>query len=191
MNGRLVQCLLVAVALALHNAGADPLQVGAIYTLTVTDVDQRQLSTSDGHVTLLCAVTRANQHDARAVGDRTPRLYYGDPKFRMITVVNLSSTLATFRSLMSRWIRHRLDLEGERLQDIYRSEHKDRNARQDIYVVADFSGEATTQLRVPLDAKKSNVFVFAPNGRLIAKWDRPPSAEDLASALERAGTETR
>jgi hypothetical protein len=35
------------------------------------------------------------------------------------------------------------------------------------------------------------VFVFAPNGRLIAKWDRPPSAEDLANALERAGNETR
>jgi hypothetical protein len=100
MKGRLVQCLLVA--LALHNAGAEPLQVGAIYTVTVTDVDQRQLSTSDGHVTLLCAVTRANQHDARAVGDRTPRLYYGDPKFRMITVVNLSSTLATFRILISK-----------------------------------------------------------------------------------------
>jgi hypothetical protein len=73
------------------------------------------------------------------------------------------------------------------LQAIYRDQGKDRTARQDIYVVADFSGEATAQFHVPLDAKKSDVFVFAPDGRLIAKWDRPPSSDDLANALERAG----
>lgn len=186
MNARVVQCLLVALAMQIARGGA--LQIGATYALSVGDVDQRRLSTADGHVTLLCAVTRANQHEARVVSDRVPRVYYGDPKFRMITVVNLSSTPAPFRGLLLRWIRHRLDLEGERLQSIYRAKGLNRNARQDIYVVADFTGDSTANFGVPSDAKKSNVFVFAPDGRLTAKWDRPPAADDLATALERAAT---
>jgi hypothetical protein len=189
MNARIAQCILLV--LALQAARGEPLQVAATYALKLTDLDRRQLSTADGHVTIVCVVTRANQHDARAVGDRVPRAYYGDPKFQMITIANLSSTLAPFRSLLLRWIQHRVDLEGERLQAIYHSERKNRDARQDIHLVADFTGEATGQVHVPLDAKKSSVFVFAPNGRLIAGWDHPPSADDLANALERANTVSR
>lgn len=187
MNARIVQCLLLALALQI--ARTEPLQVGGTYPLTVTDIDQHQLSTADGHVTVICAVTRANQHDARVVGDRVPRLYYGDPQFRMVTIVNLSHTLAPFRNLVLRWIRHRVDLEAERLQAIYRGKGSDRKARDDIYVVPDFSGEASARLGVPADAKKSNVFVFAPDGRLVAKWDRPPPADDLATALARAAAD--
>ena len=189
MNARIAQCILLA--LAWQTALAESLQVGATYALSVTDLDQRQLSTADGHVTLVCVVTRANQHDARAVGDRVPRAYYGDPKFRMITIANLSSTLAAFRGLVLRWILHRVDLEGERLQAIYQSEGKKRDARHDIHVVADFTGEVTGQFHVPLDAKKSSVFVFAPNGQLICGWDHPPPADDLANALERANSANR
>jgi hypothetical protein len=189
MNARLVQCLLLA--LALQMARAEPLQPGSTYALSVTDLDQRQLSTADGHVTVVCAITRANEQNARVVGDRIPRLYYGDPKFRMITIVDLSGTLAPLRPLVVAWIRHRLDLEGERLQAIYRGKGLDRNARQDIHVIADLTGEATAHFGVPPQAKKSNVFVFAPNGLLVAKWDRPPSADDFAAALERAGDALR
>lgn len=187
MNARIAQCLLLALALQI--ARATSLQIGSAYPFTLTDVDQHQLSTADGHVTLVCAITRANQHEARVVGDRVPRIYYGDPKLRMITIVDLSDTRRMFRPLILGWIRHRLDLEGERLQAIYRAKGVERNARQDIYVVADFTGETTTRFGVSPGPKKSNVFVFTPAGQLIAKWDRPPPPDELANALEHAANQ--
>lgn len=186
MNARLVQCLLLA--LAWQSAPAEPLAPGATYQIDLTDIDQRRLSTADGHVTLVCIVTRANQHDARVVADRVPRVCYGDPKFRMITIANLSSSFAALRPLLVRWIRHRVDLEADRLQAIYRARHLERNARQDVHVVADFTGEVAARFGAAMNAQKSSVFVFAPDGRLVAKWDRPPPPDDLASVLERAAT---
>ena len=64
------------------------LREGNNYPLTFTDVDRDQLSTADGHVTIITVLTRKDEDKAQAVGDRVPRIYYGDPKFRLITLVN-------------------------------------------------------------------------------------------------------
>src|SRR5204863_3242930 len=56
------------------------LRLGTVYPLTFTDVDQHQLSTSDGHVTIITVVTKKDEQKAQMVGDRVPRQYLGDPK---------------------------------------------------------------------------------------------------------------
>lgn len=184
MNARLVQCFFLAAALTA--ARAEPLQTGAPMRCTVIDVDQHPLSIADGHATVVTIINRANQHDARVVGNHVPRDYYGDPNFRLITVVNLKTPPA-FRRMLLSFIRHRLDLEAKRLAGIYKDRGVDRDPRQDLHVVADFDNEVLKQFGVPPDVKKTQVFVFDRGGQLVSRWDRTPSSEDLAEALQKAG----
>ena len=85
---RLRQCFFLVLLLAATTLQAAELRVGNNYQLMFTDVDKRQLSTSDGHVIIISVVTRENEAKAQALGDRVPHQYYGDPKFRLITLVN-------------------------------------------------------------------------------------------------------
>jgi hypothetical protein len=72
---------LVAIVLALAPLLlADELQIGNSYPLTFKDVDQRQLSTSDGHITIITVVTREDEQKAQTVGDRFSHSHLGDPK---------------------------------------------------------------------------------------------------------------
>src|SRR5207248_706624 len=92
-------CRLAYLSLAVFLAAATPevtpveLRVGNTYGLTLTDVDQRPLSTSDGHATIITVVTRKDEQKAQAVGDRFPVVYLGDPHYRLITVVNFQQKL--------------------------------------------------------------------------------------------------
>jgi hypothetical protein len=59
----------LAVA-AIPAVRAVELRLGNAYPLTFTNVDQRQLSTSDGHLTIITVVTRKDEEKAQMVGER-------------------------------------------------------------------------------------------------------------------------
>jgi hypothetical protein len=173
--------------LAAATAQAVELRVGNNYPLTFTDVDRHQLSTADGHVTIISVVTRRDEAKAQRVGDSVPQIYFGDPKFRLITLVNFQQNiLPPLRGLVSAMIRHRLDAEAKELQKIYSERHLTRNPRNDIFVVADFDGKAVSQLGINPISAEFAVFIFDGRGRLVRLWNDVPSAEMLAQALKEA-----
>ena len=184
---RLRQCFFLiglVAATALHGA---ELRVGNNYQLTFTDVDHEQLSISDGHVSIVSVVTREHEAKAQALGDRVPHQYYGDPKFRLITIVNFQQGIfAPFRGVIMAIIRHRLDAEAKNLQKVYSERKLTRNPRDDIFVVADFDGKAVSQLGIAPKSPEFAVFIFDGRGRLVRRWNDVPSADALAQALNEA-----
>lgn len=175
--------LLVAAA----TAQAIQLHPGNTYALTFTDVDRQQLSTADGHVTIISVVNRRDEAKAETVGERVSQITFGDPKYRLITMVNFQQNiLPPFRGMVSAVIRHRLDLEAKEVQKSYTERHINRNARQDIFVVADFDGKAVSQLGINPTSPEFAVFVFDGKGKLVRRWNDVPSAEALTQALKEA-----
>ncbi|MFL6584026.1 MAG: hypothetical protein ACJ8KU_05870 [Chthoniobacterales bacterium] len=185
-----VQCFSICVAVAA--AQAAELSVGEYCRCTLTDIAQRTLSTADGRVSVITTVTRAKQHDAVIVGNRVPQHYYGDPALRFVTMVNLQNFSGALRGMTSAFVRRRFDLEIQRLQPIYRSMGRNRDPREDLFIVPDFDGRAMSQLGISGGATKTNVFVLTGDGRVVAHWSKLPPAEDLLAALESArGQETQ
>jgi hypothetical protein len=173
--------------LAAATVQAIELRAGNNYPLTFTDVDRHQLSTADGHVTIITVVNRRDEAKAQTVGDRVSKLTFGDPKFRLITLVNFQQNiLLPLRGMVSAVIRHRLDLEAKEVQKSYAERHINRNARDDIYVVSDFDGKAVSQLGINPTSSEFAVFVFDGRGRLVRRWNDVPGAEMLAQALKDA-----
>jgi hypothetical protein len=183
----LPQYFFLIVLLAATTLRAAEMRVGNTYQLTFTDVDRHQLSISDGHVTIITVLTRRDEEKAQAVGDRVPHQYYGDPKFRLITLVNFQQGIfVPFRGMISAIIRHRLDVEAKELQKVYSERHLTRNPRDDIFVVADYDGKAVSQLEIAPTSSEFAVFIFDGRGRLVRRWNDVPSAEALADALKEA-----
>lgn len=177
-------CFLLFSLLAASPAEAIQLRVGNNYPLSFTDVDRHQLSTADGHVTIITVTTRRDEDKAQALGDNVPRIYYGDPKFRLVTLVNFQqSVLSPFRGMLSAIIRRRLDDEAKELQKTYTERHLTRNPRDDIFVVADFDGKAVSQLGISPTSPEFAVFIFDGRGRLVRRWAEVPSAEALAQGI--------
>lgn len=181
------QYIFLITLLAATALQAAEMRVGNNYQLTFTDVDRHQLSTSDGHVTIITVLTRKDEEKAQAVGDRVPHQYYGDPKFRLITLVNFQQSIfVPFRGMISAIIRHRLDVEAKELQKVYSERHLTRNPRDDIFVVADYDGKPVSQLGIAPTSSEFAVFIFDGRGRLVRRWNDVPSAEALAEALKEA-----
>ena len=179
--------LTALLAAATPAAQAIELQLGNAYPLTFTDVDQHQLSTSDGHVTIITVVTRKDEQKAQMAGDRFSRLHLGDPKYRLITVVNFQQKIIPpFRGIAAAIIRHRLDVEAKELQKIYSAKHLNRNPRYDIFVVADFDGKTVSQLGIVPTSTEFAVFAFDGRGRLVRRWNDLPGADALAAAIDEA-----
>ena len=181
------QCFFLIAMLAVATAQAVELRMGNNYPLTFTDVDRRQLSTADGHVTIITVVNRRDEAKAQTVGDRVSKLIFGDPRFRLVTLVNFQQNiLFPLRGMVSAVIRHRLDVEAKEIQKSYAERHVNRNARDDVYVVADFDGKAVSQLGINPISSEFAVFIFDGHGRLVRRWNDVPSAESLAQALKEA-----
>ena len=160
------------------------LHPGNTYSITLTDVDRQQLSTSDGHLTIITVLTRKDEQKAEQVGERVPHVYLGDPHSRLITVVNFQGAIfPIFQGMINAIIRNRMDAEAKELQTVYTSKHLTRNPRSDIFVVADFDGKAVSKLGIAPTSSEFAVFVFDGHGRLHRRWNDVPSAEALAQAL--------
>lgn len=184
---RSFQCFFLGAILTASPARANELHPGNVYPLTFADVDHHQLSTADGHVTIVTVVTRRDEQKAQQVGDRVPHFCLGDPKFRLITVVNFQKGIfPPFQPMIMALIRSRLDAEAKDLQKTYTAKHINRNPRSDILVVADFDGKTVRQLGIAAISSEFAVFVFDGRGRLIRRWNDVPSPEALAQALNEA-----
>jgi hypothetical protein len=182
---RAPQYLFLMASLVTTAAQAIELRPGNTYPLTFTDVDRHQLSTADGHITIISVVNRRDEAKAESVGDRTSQITLGDPKFRLITLVNFQQNiLPPLRGMVSAMIRRRLDQEAKDVQKSYADRHINRKARDDIYVVADFDGKAVSQLGINPVSSEFAVLVFDGRGRLVRRWNDVPSAEMLAQALK-------
>jgi hypothetical protein len=179
--------LAALVVAAIPAVRAVELRLGNAYRLTFTDVDQHQLSISDGHVTIITVVTRKDEQKAQMVGDRFPRVYLGDPRYRLIMVVNFQQKIfPPFRGIVAAIIRHRLDVEAKELQQVYTAKHLNRNPRYDIFVAADFDGKIVSQFGVVPISAEFAVFAFDGRGRLIRRWNDVPSADALTAAINEA-----
>jgi hypothetical protein len=166
---------------------AAELRVGNTYPLMFTDVDRHQISTADGHVTIISVVNRRDEAKAQSVGDHVSQLAFGDPKIRLITLVNFQQNIIPpLRGMVSAVIRHRLDAEAKEMQKTYAARHINRNARDNIFVVADFDGKAVSQLGINPISPEFAVFVFDGRGRLVRRWSDVPSQEALAQAIKEA-----
>jgi hypothetical protein len=181
------QYLFLMVALAATTTQAAELRAGNTYPLTFTDVDRHQFSTADGHVTIISVVNRRDEAKAQSVGDRVSQLSLGDPKIRLITLVNFQQNIIPLlRGMVSAVIRHRLDAEAKEIQKTYVARHINRNARDDIFVVADFDGKPVSQLGINPISPEFDVFIFDGRGRLVRRWSDVPSQEALAQAIKEA-----
>ena len=184
---RLLQYFFLAAILAGPAAWANELRPGNVYSLTFTDVDRHELSTSDGHATVITVLTRKDEQKAQQVGDRVPDICLGDPKFRLITVVNFQRGIfPLFQGMINAIIRSRMDAAAKDLQKTYTARKLTRDPRSDIFVVADFDGKAVTQLGIAPSSSEFAVFVFDGQGRLVRRWNDVPSAEALAVAVNEA-----
>lgn len=161
------------------------LKAGDKYQINFTNVDSNTLSTADGHISTVVLTTQAGIDKARAVGDRTPDSCLGNPLYRMITVLVFEKKHSKpTRMILGALMRHRLDAEGRRLQDRYDKLKIARDARRDVFAVADFDGAIATQLGSQPGAGLFHVFVFGRTGELLKQWNDVPSAEELAAVLK-------
>ena len=168
-------------------AESTPLATGETYRLVFTDVDRNQLSTADGHVTIFIVTPRQEEEKARALGDRVPDRYIGDPKYRFVTVINFQGKIRPpFRTLTSAIVRHRLNQEAKRTQPRYSKAHLTRDPRQDLFAVADFDGAAVSQLGIESASAQFAAFLFDGQGRLIRRWSVVPAQSELMEALAAA-----
>ena len=189
IHRRTTQYFSIAVLLlaAVSPAVANELHPGNIYALTFTDVDKQQLSTADGHISVITVVTRKDEQKAEAVGEGFPHVYVGDPKYRLIQLVNFQQNIfPPFRGMVAAIIRSRLNSEAKELQKTYAAKHINRDARHDIFVIADFDGKAVSQLGIAPTSSEFAVFVFDGHGRLIRRWSEVPPADALAAAINEA-----
>ena len=160
-------------------------KLGESYRINFADIDGDALSTGDGHITTIVLISKSNIDKARAVGDRTPDFCLGNPTYRMITVLAFEGKHSKpVRMILTSLMRRRIDSEARRLQSRYDQLKIARNARNDIFAVADFDGTITTQLGAQPTRAPFHVFVFGRNGELLKQWTDVPTAEDLAGALK-------
>jgi hypothetical protein len=181
------QSLFTLVALIAMPAHAVQLHEGNNYSLSFTDVDRRQHSTANGHVTVITVMTRKDETKADAVGERVTQYTLGDPKFELINLVNFQqNVIGPLRGMFSAMIRHRLDSEAVEIQKKYDKMQIKRKARDDVFVVADFDGKSVSQLGIDPVSSEFAVFVFDGHGRLVRRWSDAPSPEELARVLREA-----
>jgi len=187
MNNHHFSRLFLLLIAGATTSWAVQLRQGNTYPLGFTDVDRHQLSTADGHVTIISVVNRRDEAKAQTVGDRVTQITFGDAKFRLITLVNFQQNiLPPLRGMVSAVIRHRLDAEAKEIQKTYAERHINRNARDDVFVVADFDGKAVSQLGIAPISSEFAVFIFDGKGRLVRRWTEVPTSEMLVQALKEA-----
>ena len=166
------------------DGAASELAPGSTHRLVFHDVDGNDLSTTDGHVTIITVVTRQNEEKARAVADLVPDKYLGDAKYRYITLVNFQRKLfGPLQGLTRTIIRNRLDAEAKELKPKYEAKQLTRDPRHDVYVVADFKGDAVAQLGLEVELEEVAVFVFNGEGKLMARWSDVPPDDELPKAI--------
>jgi hypothetical protein len=180
------QILFVFTAFFSATILAEP-TIGQMYRISFAGIDGDTLSTADGRITTVVLVGKANIDKARAVGDRTPDFCLGSADYRMVTVITFEIKHSRpVRALMASVMRRRADSEAKQLQSRYDQLKIARNARKDVFAVADFDGTIAGQLDAKPSATLFRVFVFGKDGELLKQWSNLPSAEELAAVMQRS-----
>jgi hypothetical protein len=178
------QIFLIAIFFAPSISTVGELKAGENHQISFTDVDGSTLTTAEGHITTVVLTTQSGTDKARLVGDRTPDLCLGNSMYRMVTVLAFEKKHSKpMCVILSSLVRRRLDAEGRRLQERYDKLKIARDARRDVFAVADFDGTVAAQLGFQPVAGLFHVLVFGKNGQLIKQWNNVPSAEELGFAL--------
>ena len=173
-----------SICMAAMSILAEP-TIGQSYSITFTDIDGHTASIADGRFTTVVLTSKANVDKAHEVGDRIPDRCLGNPLYRMITVVAFATNHSRpVRSFLTSMTRRRVEAEAKQLQMRYDKLKIARNARQDVFAVADFDGAIAAQLDSKPGATLFRVFVFGKSGELLKQWSELPPAEDLAAALK-------
>jgi hypothetical protein len=181
---RCLQMLSVALVYATVALASQPLAPGGVYNLKFQDVDGQDLTTAGGHVTIITVATRETEDKARTVADLVPDRYIGNPKYRYVTLVDFAGKLPrALQGLTRTIIRGRLDHEAKLLKPQYEAKQIARDPRKDIYVIADFDGNAAERLGVPRPSADVTVFLFDTRGKLVARWSGVPPEEPFVKAL--------
>ena len=166
---------------------ARALRTGTTAPLIFEDVDGNELSTADGHVTIITVVTRSAGDEARIVAEQVPDQFLGDPKYRYITLVNFQGKLPGVLHGVTRGvIRGKLDAEARKRKPKYEAKNLTRDPRRDIFVVADFDGKATGQLGLSPDSSDLQVFIFNGAGKIDRHWTAIPPNDSLGQAMAAA-----
>lgn len=164
------------------------LKTGSVATLTFQDVDGNELSTADGHVTIITVVTQSNGEQARAVADQVPDRYVGDARYLYVTLVNFQRKLwGPLQGITRSVIRKRLDGEAKEVKPQYDAKHLTRDPRTDMHVIADFDGKAVTQLGLSPESNEISVLVFDGQGKVVHRWNGIPQEDSLGKAIAAAG----
>ena len=176
-------CAMIYFSIAFVAQGQ--LSIGKIYALDFTNIDGNKISTSEGHLAVVVLTTTADLAKTHAVSDRVPDVCLGNPAYRMITVINFQKKRsAPMRMFFTAVVRHRVDSEAKQLQSRYATRKINKDARRDIFVVTDFSGDVVSQLGRQLQSSIFCVFVFGRSGELLRQWNDVPSAQELAAVLK-------
>lgn len=185
MIAKSLQLFSVALFCALLSpARGAELKTGDVAALTFADVDGKQLSTADGHVTIITVITRDNEANAHAVADQVPDRYLGLPKYRYVTLVNFQGKLPGILQGVTRSvIRSRLDAEAKSLRPQCAAKQIGHDPRRDLYVVADFDGTAVGKLGLAPANAEVAVFVFNGKGKLVQRWQGVPPNNSLGKAI--------
>jgi hypothetical protein len=103
----------------------------------------------------------------------------------MITIIRfVSKHGAIVGTIAMTLVKRRVNQEARRLQIRYNANKIERDARSDIFAVADFDGTVSAQLDAETGGKEFRVLVFARDGKLLAQWTDVPSAKQLAAVLK-------
>jgi hypothetical protein len=188
MIARSLQLFCVVLVCGAATVGlSNELKTGSVASLTFEDVDGNQLSTADGHVTIITVVTQSNGDQSRAIADQVPDRYVGDPKYRYVTLVNFQGKLwGPLQGITRGVIRGRLDGEAKEVKPQYEAKHLTRDPRKDMYVIADFDGKAVTQLGLSPESNEISVFVFDGRGKVVHRWNSVPPNDSLGNAIAAA-----
>ena len=143
-----------------------------------------RFSPADGHVTIISVVNRRDEAKAQSVGERFRIISCGDPKVRLITLVNFQQNiLLPLRGMVSAVIRHRLDAEAKEVQKSYSANGTSTAMRETIFLSSPISTARPSRNLASADFIRVRRFCFR---RHEAVWSGAGATcraeEDVAQA---------
>lgn len=155
--------------------------------LDIVDLAGNKIPLRDGHVTELVLATTNEAERAEKVGDNTPDYCLGNPKFRLITVLEFASHhSAPMRAMIDKLARGRRESIANRLQKRYDALQIKREARADVCIATDYDGAMAKQFEISLGEHVFEVFVLDGKGKVVQHWSDVPARDALETALREA-----
>lgn len=161
-----------------------------IFLIALMDLSGHELSFNDGPVTELVLATTNEVDRAQKVGDLTPDYCLGNPKYRMVTLLEFPSQhSAPVRAFIDKVAGRRIDGIARELQTRYDALGIKKEARRDVFVGTDFDGSIAKQFGISLGEHVFQFFVINSEGKVVQHWSEVPTRETLDAALRAAAAQ--